>query len=202
MAAAAGAPPRRPRPAAPQLQQPDAAPDRPHEPRRRPRARRPEQRVRHGSAAGRRRQRRAAPERRGDRRRRRPARSPSAAARRPPSRPARSRSAIRSSLAVPAFADLAIDIFLPGDTAASPSPLTTHNGALQTSYVSATGNHAGATRLAGADDDAGVVLPVARSRWRRPSKSAPSSRSAIRSPTARSRRRTPTTAGPITSRGG
>jgi len=51
------------------------------------------------------------------------------------------------SLAVPAFADLAIDIFLPGDTAASPSPLTTHNGALQTSYISAAGNHAGATEL-------------------------------------------------------
>jgi len=51
------------------------------------------------------------------------------------------------NLAVPAFADLAIDIFLPGDTAASPSPLTTHNGALQTSYVSAVGNHAGTADL-------------------------------------------------------
>src|SRR5947207_5348858 len=47
------------------------------------------------------------------------------------------------NLAVPAFADLAIDIFLPGDTTASPSPLTTHNGALQTSYISMPGNHAG-----------------------------------------------------------
>jgi len=47
------------------------------------------------------------------------------------------------NLAVPALADLAIDIFLPGDTATSPSPLTTHNGALQTSYISASGNHAG-----------------------------------------------------------
>ena len=47
------------------------------------------------------------------------------------------------NLAVPALADLAIDIFLPGDTAGSPSPLTTHNGALQTSYISAAGNHAG-----------------------------------------------------------
>jgi len=51
------------------------------------------------------------------------------------------------NLAVPAFADLAIDIFLPGDTAASPSPLTTHNGALQTSYISGAGNHAGETDL-------------------------------------------------------
>ena len=46
-------------------------------------------------------------------------------------------------VAVPAFADLAIDIFLPGDTAASPSPLTTHNGALQTSYVSTAGQSFG-----------------------------------------------------------
>jgi lysophospholipase L1-like esterase len=50
-------------------------------------------------------------------------------------------------VAVPAFADLAIDIFLPGDTAASPSPLTTHSGALQTSYVSTPGNHAGMNDL-------------------------------------------------------
>ena len=50
-------------------------------------------------------------------------------------------------LALPAFADLAIDIFLPADTAASPSPLTTHNGALQTSYVSSPGNHAAAGEL-------------------------------------------------------
>jgi lysophospholipase L1-like esterase len=47
------------------------------------------------------------------------------------------------NLAVPAFADLAIDIFLPGDTSTSPSPLTTHNGALQTSYISTAGNHVG-----------------------------------------------------------
>src|SRR5438876_1471456 len=47
------------------------------------------------------------------------------------------------NLAVPAFADLAIDIFLPGDTAVSPSPLTTHTGALQSSYISTAGNHVG-----------------------------------------------------------
>ena len=51
------------------------------------------------------------------------------------------------ALTVPAFADLAIDVYLPGDTAASPSPLTTHGGALQTSYVSATGNHVGEADL-------------------------------------------------------
>jgi lysophospholipase L1-like esterase len=48
------------------------------------------------------------------------------------------------TLTVSPFADLAIDLFLPGDTAASTSPLTTHNNALQTNYISTTGNHAGA----------------------------------------------------------
>jgi lysophospholipase L1-like esterase len=48
------------------------------------------------------------------------------------------------SLTVPALADLVVDVFLSGDTAASPSPLTTHNGALQTNYLSAPGNHVGA----------------------------------------------------------
>ena len=46
-------------------------------------------------------------------------------------------------VALPAFADLAVDVFLPGDTASSPSPLTTHAGAMQTSYFSTAGNHAG-----------------------------------------------------------
>jgi lysophospholipase L1-like esterase len=48
---------------------------------------------------------------------------------------------------VPAFADLAIDVYLPGDTAASQSPLTTHAGAQQTNYVSTDGNHAGVADL-------------------------------------------------------
>jgi lysophospholipase L1-like esterase len=47
------------------------------------------------------------------------------------------------SLPVPAAADLAVDIFLPGDTAATLSPLTTHQGASQTNYISSEGNHAG-----------------------------------------------------------
>jgi lysophospholipase L1-like esterase len=51
------------------------------------------------------------------------------------------------SLAVSAFADLAIDAYLPGDTAASPSPLTTHAGAQQTNYISADGNHTGEADL-------------------------------------------------------
>src|ERR1019366_6034018 len=50
-------------------------------------------------------------------------------------------------LTVPALADLAIDLYLPGDTAASTSPLTTHGGARQTSYVSPAGNHVGAADM-------------------------------------------------------
>jgi lysophospholipase L1-like esterase len=51
------------------------------------------------------------------------------------------------TLTVPPFSDLAIDLYVPGDTAASPSPVTMHTGALQTSYVSEAGNHAGAADL-------------------------------------------------------
>ena len=47
------------------------------------------------------------------------------------------------NLTVPALADLAIDIYIPGDTLADRLPLTTHTGALQTSYVSTAGNHGG-----------------------------------------------------------
>ena len=46
-------------------------------------------------------------------------------------------------LTVPALADLAIDLFLPGDSEAWPSTLTVHNTGLQTNYVSPPGNHAG-----------------------------------------------------------
>lgn len=52
-------------------------------------------------------------------------------------------------LTVPDFGDLAIDLYLPDDTAAMQSPLTIHPAAWQTSYVSAPGNHAGA-----------VIMPV------------------------------------------
>jgi len=45
-------------------------------------------------------------------------------------------------LAVPQLGDLAIDLYLPGTTN-TPSSLTMHGGARQTSYVSETGNHAG-----------------------------------------------------------
>ncbi|MGE3179828.1 MAG: SGNH/GDSL hydrolase family protein [Vicinamibacterales bacterium] len=48
------------------------------------------------------------------------------------------------SLAVPALADLAIDLYLPGDSN-TPSPVTMHAGGLQTNYVSTAGNHVGHT---------------------------------------------------------
>jgi lysophospholipase L1-like esterase len=47
-------------------------------------------------------------------------------------------------LAVPADRDLAVDLYVPGDTSAGGSPITMHAGANQTSYVSPAGNHAGA----------------------------------------------------------
>jgi lysophospholipase L1-like esterase len=50
------------------------------------------------------------------------------------------------NLTVPPATDLAIDLFLPGDTSA-PGPLTMHTTAVQTSYVSEKGNHAGMITL-------------------------------------------------------
>jgi lysophospholipase L1-like esterase len=47
------------------------------------------------------------------------------------------------TLSVEAQTDLAIDLYLPGDSAASNSPVTTHSGALQTSFVSTTGDYVG-----------------------------------------------------------
>jgi lysophospholipase L1-like esterase len=44
---------------------------------------------------------------------------------------------------VAALADLVVDLYLPGDTSATTSPLTVRNGALQTTYVSEPGNHVG-----------------------------------------------------------
>jgi len=51
------------------------------------------------------------------------------------------------AIAVPALADIVVDIHIPGDTGAGPSPLTMHGNARQTSYVSNTGNHVGAAEL-------------------------------------------------------
>jgi lysophospholipase L1-like esterase len=50
------------------------------------------------------------------------------------------------NLTVPPMADLAIDLYLPGSTNA-PATLTMHGGALQTSYISETGNHVGKTTM-------------------------------------------------------
>jgi lysophospholipase L1-like esterase len=50
-------------------------------------------------------------------------------------------------LVVAPLAELAIDIFVPGELAANGSPLTMHNGAFQTNYISAAGNHAGMAAL-------------------------------------------------------
>jgi lysophospholipase L1-like esterase len=50
-------------------------------------------------------------------------------------------------LAVAPASDLVIDLYLPGDLGVSPSPVTTHNGASQTNFVSETGNHSGVAAL-------------------------------------------------------
>ena len=50
------------------------------------------------------------------------------------------------NLTVPAMADLAIDLYLPGNTSGA-AMFTTHNGAFQTNYISETGNYAGKTTL-------------------------------------------------------
>jgi lysophospholipase L1-like esterase len=49
-------------------------------------------------------------------------------------------------LNVPPLAEVAIDLYLPGNTN-TPSPVTMHNGARQTSYISQTGNHVGTAVL-------------------------------------------------------
>jgi lysophospholipase L1-like esterase len=50
-------------------------------------------------------------------------------------------------LAVPPVSDLVIDLYVPSDLGISPSPVTTHNGASQTNFVSETGNHSGVINL-------------------------------------------------------
>jgi lysophospholipase L1-like esterase len=51
------------------------------------------------------------------------------------------------NLTVPALADLAIDLYLPDDVAATNSPVTMHAAAWQTNYVSPPGNFAGVAVL-------------------------------------------------------
>jgi len=50
-------------------------------------------------------------------------------------------------LVAPDFADLAIDLYLPDDTAAMKSPITTHPASWQTNYVSPPGNHVGSVTM-------------------------------------------------------
>ena len=50
-------------------------------------------------------------------------------------------------LGVPALADLAIDLYLPGDSSADTAGATFHAGGLTTNYLSTTGDHAGAAEL-------------------------------------------------------
>ncbi len=50
-------------------------------------------------------------------------------------------------LAVPALGDLAIDLYLPGDSWATRSPATIHGAGLTTNYLSPTGNHSGAVEM-------------------------------------------------------
>jgi lysophospholipase L1-like esterase len=50
-------------------------------------------------------------------------------------------------LSLPAASDLVVDLYVPGDTAASGSPMTMHTGANQTSYISSSGNFVGTESL-------------------------------------------------------
>jgi len=50
------------------------------------------------------------------------------------------------NMTVPAMADLAVDLYLPGNTD-MPAPLTVHDAAFQTNYVSSSGNHVGKEKL-------------------------------------------------------
>ena len=50
------------------------------------------------------------------------------------------------AISTPPLADLAIDLYLPATTN-TPSALTMHGSSFQTSYISETGNHAGAAKL-------------------------------------------------------
>ena len=64
-------------------------------------------------------------------------------------------------MTVAPVSDLAVDLYLPGDVGIGPSPATTHNGASQTSYVSATGNHVGMASLP-VDKETGAWFALAR----------------------------------------
>lgn len=69
-------------------------------------------------------------------------------------------------LAVPDFADVVVDLYLPGDTATGGSPVTFHPASWQVNYLSAPGDHAGA-----------VTFPVAATTAYRRSDGLPSASS-------------------------
>jgi lysophospholipase L1-like esterase len=50
-------------------------------------------------------------------------------------------------MTVAPLSDLVVDLYLPGEVGTGPSPVTTHNGASQTNYLSQTGDHTGAAVL-------------------------------------------------------
>jgi lysophospholipase L1-like esterase len=52
-----------------------------------------------------------------------------------------------ADLAVGPLAELAIDLFLPGELGIGASPVTAHTAAWQTNYISSTGNHAGVVTM-------------------------------------------------------
>jgi lysophospholipase L1-like esterase len=51
------------------------------------------------------------------------------------------------ALKVAPLSDLVVDLYIPGDLGVSPSPVTTHNGASQTNYLSEPGDHTGEPAL-------------------------------------------------------
>ena len=59
------------------------------------------------------------------------------------------------------LANLAIDLYIPGEIGVGASPATTHNGASQTSYISSAGDHAGEVTLP-VDRPFGAWLALAR----------------------------------------
>ena len=65
------------------------------------------------------------------------------------------------TMAVPAVSDLVVDLYLPGDLGTGPSPVTTHNGASQTNYLSAAGNHSGEPAMT-VERTAGAWFLIAR----------------------------------------
>ena len=65
------------------------------------------------------------------------------------------------NLTVPAVSDLVVDVFLPGELGTGPSPVTIHNGASQTNYLSAAGNHSGEPAMT-VERTAGAWFLIAR----------------------------------------